>query len=352
MSVGSGQMTVTGIPCVVYGAKSSEDLRGSIPDQLVDCRAAVEREGGRTIVAEYTDEAFSAFKRSRGPALVDAMQHVEELAKERGTAELWAQHSDRLARGDGRSARHAVEIALWALKHDVKVRTIQDPDTFRDLLYAVVSGERNHEDSRRRGLATAAGLRRSAIRGNHLGLPPDGYRWEVELDPSGSVKKRLVIDPERRPVIEMIFRLALRGRGTAAIARALNRAGWRTKPKYRGKEPQGWTTTWVSMVLDNPRYAWLTVVKGEVVGQGCWPAYIAPRQHERLTARRRLARGPRKNGARPRRTCSTALRGVESVDAPCTLRRSTGTLTARPIAAATSALVTAPVSGDAAAHLV
>jgi hypothetical protein len=44
------------------------------------------------------------------------MQHAEELAGEYGTAELWALHSDRIARGDGRVARHAVEIALWALK--------------------------------------------------------------------------------------------------------------------------------------------------------------------------------------------------------------------------------------------
>jgi hypothetical protein len=95
------------IPCVVYAAKSTEDLRGSIPDQLAECRAAVEREGSRTIVGEYTDEAFSAFKGSRGPDLVDAMRHAEELAKEDGQAELWAQNSDRLARGDGRSARHA-----------------------------------------------------------------------------------------------------------------------------------------------------------------------------------------------------------------------------------------------------
>ena len=54
----------------------------------------------------------------------------------------------------GSSARHAVEIGLWALKNDVTVRTVQDPETFRDLLYAVVTGQRNHEDSRRKGLAS------------------------------------------------------------------------------------------------------------------------------------------------------------------------------------------------------
>ena len=119
------------IPCILYAAKSTEDKRGSIPDQLRECRAAIERESGRAVVAEYTDVAVSAFSRSRGPGLVEAMQHAEELSQD-GSIELWAQHSDRLARGDGVSARHAVEVALWALKRYVTVRTVQDPDTFRD----------------------------------------------------------------------------------------------------------------------------------------------------------------------------------------------------------------------------
>src|SRR5207245_819780 len=102
-------------------------------------------------VDEYQDEACSAFTGNRGPGLLQAMQHSEELARDGGLVELWAQHSDRLARGDGRSARHVVEIALWALKRGVVVRTVQDPDTFRDLLYAVVTGQRNNEDSRRKG---------------------------------------------------------------------------------------------------------------------------------------------------------------------------------------------------------
>jgi len=89
------------IACVLYAAKSTDDRRGSIPDQLRECRAGIAAEGGSTIVGEYADEAFSGFHRSRGPALVDAMRHVEELSAERAGAELWAQHSDRLARATG-----------------------------------------------------------------------------------------------------------------------------------------------------------------------------------------------------------------------------------------------------------
>jgi DNA invertase Pin-like site-specific DNA recombinase len=273
------------IACVIYAAKSTEDRRGSIPGQLRECREAVESAGGRMIVGEYSDEAFSAFLGSRGPDLAKAMRHAQELARD-ATAELWAQHSDRLARGDGRSARHAVEVALWALKNDVRVRTIQDPDTFRDLLYAVVTGQRNHEDSRRKGLASAAGRRRAVERGDYTGAKPDGYRRVVEVDASGAVMKRLDVDPARRPLIEMIFRMALRGKGTAAIARAINEAGWQTKPLIGWQRPKAWDVQSVLDVLNNPRYAGLAAHKGEVIARGNWPAYITDREYYRIKKRR------------------------------------------------------------------
>jgi hypothetical protein len=270
------------IPRVSYAAKSTENVRGSIPDQLRDCRETLDRAGDRLLVDEYSDEACSAYLGDRGPGLVDAMQHAEDLARDHGAAELWAQHSDRLARGDGRSARHAVEIALWALKREVRVRTIQDPDTFRDLLYAVVTGQRNHEDSRRKGLASAAGRRRALERGEYTGTRADGYRRAVEIDDDGTIVKRLEIDPERQPVLEMLFRLALTGRNSGNIARALNDAGWLTKPRRTDQEPRPWDSGGVLQVLHNPRYAGLAATKGEIVGQGQWPAYITAREHERL----------------------------------------------------------------------
>jgi hypothetical protein len=273
------------IACVIYAAKSTEDRRGSIPGQLCECREAIESAGGRMIVGEYSDEAFSAFAGSRGPGLAEAMRYAQELAED-ATVELWAQHSDRLARGDGRIARHAVEVALWALKTDVRVRTTQDPETFRDLLYAVVTGQRNHEDSRRKGLASAAGRRRAVQRGDYTGAKPDGYMRVVEVDAAGTVKKRLDVDPARRLLIEMIFRMALRGKGTAAIARAINEAGWQTKPLIGSQRPKAWDVQSVLNVLNNPRYAGLAAHRGEVIARGNWPAYITEHEYYRITKRR------------------------------------------------------------------
>ena len=83
---------------ILYAAKSTEDRRGSIPTQLADCRAAAEAEG-RGVVSQYSDESAAAHTGNRGPGLERAMAHAE-----RAGAELRVQHSDRLARGDGKRA--------------------------------------------------------------------------------------------------------------------------------------------------------------------------------------------------------------------------------------------------------
>jgi hypothetical protein len=273
--------------------------------------AAQERERFRAALETAVDEAVQLaaadppvpsdrwFELAERLRLVDAMQHAEDLTDEHASAELWVQHSDRLARGDGRAARHAVEIGLWALKRGVAVRCVQDPDTFRDLLYAVVTGQRNHEDSRRRGLAMAAGRRRAAERGDFIGYLPDGYKLAADMDERGHVKKRMMIDPKRREIIATIFRMALRGRPTGKIARALNDAGWRTKPGRRDTQPAKWAVNSVSAIVRNPRYAGLALFGGEIVARGHWPAYITERQHNRLLARI-ASRAPAK-GTKPLR---------------------------------------------------
>jgi DNA invertase Pin-like site-specific DNA recombinase len=252
----------------------------------------VEELGDRCVIEAFKEEAVSAFSGNRGAALEDAMRVAASLAADHGAAELWVQHSDRLARGDGKNARHAVEIALWALKANVQIRPVQDPDTFRDLLYAVVTGQRNHEDSKRRGAASVAGKRRAAERGEYAGSIIDGYRVAVDVDDRGHVTKRMDIDPARKPVIELIFKLASKRHPPSAIARALNARGWKTKPPGRRQKPQPFTTERVIQALDNPRYAGLSPWRGEILATAKWPAYITPeafaKLHERpLRARRR-----------------------------------------------------------------
>ena len=61
------------------------------------------------VVGEYSDEAASAYKGDRGPELAAALEHAERIG-----ATLIVQHSDRLARGDGKQARHLAELFFAA----------------------------------------------------------------------------------------------------------------------------------------------------------------------------------------------------------------------------------------------
>src|SRR4051812_38013034 len=100
---------------VLYAAKSTQDPHGSIATQLEDGRALAARNGWE-VLAEHSDEGFSAYSGNRGPGLAAAVAAAETAAAAHGGCYLIVQHSDRLARGDGKQAAHVVEHALWGLK--------------------------------------------------------------------------------------------------------------------------------------------------------------------------------------------------------------------------------------------
>ena len=54
---------------------------------------------------------------------------------------------------------------------------------------------------------------------------------------------------------------------------------------------QGWSATTVAGILRNPRIAGLRTYRGEVVGEGCWPAIVDRETFERLQAKIRPAVG-------------------------------------------------------------
>src|SRR6516225_5539262 len=93
---------------IVYAAKSTEDRHGSIPTQLADGRKLAAQRGFE-VAAEWQDEAASAYHGDRGPGLAKAMAECERLSTEHGTSALIVQHSDRLARGDAKQARHLIQ---------------------------------------------------------------------------------------------------------------------------------------------------------------------------------------------------------------------------------------------------
>jgi len=330
-----------GVPAVTYSAKSTEDLRGSLLTQEADTLAAMNREGGRRFVAAYSDEGKSAFSGNRGVGLAHAKAHAAKLAAEHGKAELWVQHSDRLARGDGLTADHVGEVYFAMRKVNVRLRSVQDDSNLEDAIRAVLIGERNTEDSRRKSEAVKSGKRRAFERGELGGGPvPDGLRVLREVDERGKITRTATVDPERGQIIRRVFELAEEGLGDPSLAREMNRAGYRTRGGRGGSKGIAWTRRRVQDTLTNLVYAGAVVWRRgtadeEVNWNGLHSALVDRATFERLAgerARRDRAAGSNRNPkGRPNRnhalaglaTCSWCSEIMSPVTS--TYRRTDGT---------------------------
>lgn len=275
-------------PAILYAAKSTADEKASIPNQLREGREHAEAEG-RQVVAEFSEEKQSAYSRDRGPALLAARAEAERLATEHGECALVIQHSDRLARGDGKQAAHLVEYALWGIKSGVKILSIMDPETFaqEDLIYAVLGGHRNHQDSKRKSGATKAGLRERRKEGKWGGGPrPFGYTYDKASE------MLLPLEPEVA-VVRRIFEEYLAGASLTEIARRLEDDGVSTR---RGRH---WRSSTISQIIENPVYIG-KMRHFDEVHDGIHEAVIEPGTWQKaktmLDARRKGGRGrPPKN---------------------------------------------------------
>jgi site-specific DNA recombinase len=243
------------ILCISFGAKSTEDVRDSVPRQHKEIAEEIARLGGRELVAEYSDPRVSGYRRSRGPGLQRALDHAEQLAREGHSVELWVKASDRLARGDGRTAKHLVHYILWALESDVKLRSIADDRDLSDLLYGTLKGIRNNEDSKLKGAHTRSGKRDRFEARDSTGPLQFAYRLVNKTDEDGRIVtkgdriiKERVPDHAEVPAALHAFKMLDDGHKIGEITRWLNGQGVRTK---RGN-PFGRTR--VREMLDNPWY--------------------------------------------------------------------------------------------------
>ena len=172
------------IPAVLYAAKSTDDVRGSIPSQLAAVGEAIQREGGREVISKHHDEAMSGFTGSRGPGLTEAIEAAKQAA-EHGGAELWAFDSDRFARGDGQRARHLGGLYFDLLQANVKLRAVRGDNDLADPIHAVLRGERNHQDSEAKSghVRRESAKRRSAASGS--ARCPTATGWSAKLMTTG-----------------------------------------------------------------------------------------------------------------------------------------------------------------------
>jgi len=273
---------------IIYAAKSTVDTRGSIPTQHEDCARLAESDGLR-VVAFYFDEASSGYTKSRGDGLIKAKAHAAQLAAEHGTCALIVQHTDRLARGDAIQAAHLIEHYLWALKSNVKLRSVEDDHNLDDMLRAVLIGERDHEDSKRKGQAVKKGMERSARdRGRAMGGPaPYGYKSSGDKNDPG----RLILIPEEAAIVRRVFAEYLAGRPQSAIAKGLLDDGAPTK---RGGL---WAQGMIARILRSPLYIGCVPLAGNTY-KGQHEPIIEPEVFEKVQALQR-ARSTQKQGRTP-----------------------------------------------------
>jgi DNA invertase Pin-like site-specific DNA recombinase len=251
-------------PAILYAAKSTEDVRGSIPDQLADTRKLA-GERGLDVVDEFKDEAASAFHGNRGEGLAKAMAACERLSAEHGECWLLVQHSSRLARGDAMQARHLVEITLWAMKHRVVIASVHDPGMFPDdpedpvaLLLSSVAGTQNHQESARKSKAVSKGMRRRAERGGWVGgHPPFGLQHRDRHAETGAPTGPLILVAPQAEVVRRVFRDYASGLSQRTIVRALNAEA---VPTMTGRP---WQQSAISRMLGSVAYVGKLLVKDD-----------------------------------------------------------------------------------------
>jgi DNA invertase Pin-like site-specific DNA recombinase len=260
------------IPAYIYAAKSTEDTHDSIPDQITDARGIADAAGWTVIGDPFVDEAFSAYSGPRGPALADVMTAAAAGAREHGEARIIVQRSDRVARGDGRTAPHLVEYVLRGRREGFLFVSKLDPQTFgpEGLVYAALGGDQGHSDSKLKGGSVSRGMARRARRGLHNGGPEKyGYRTVRDEHNRPDPGPRQIV-PAEAGVVRRIFADAERGIGLKQITRDLNAEGVPTKTG------RPWWQGVISRILHNPYYiGFVDAGDGDLI----------PGQHQPIIAR-------------------------------------------------------------------
>ena len=232
------QEEVNGL-AVLYAAKSTADKKGSNATQLKDARSLADDDGLK-VVGSYADENESAYHGNRGPELAAALDHAERIG-----GSLIVQHSDRLARGDGVKARHLVQLVLEAKRRGIRLRSKEDDSSLESVLMAAAMGDRNTEDSRRKGAATSKGLKRRRAEGGRIGGMGYAVTWRRNPETD---ERETEFEPERVPVVVRIYDEYLAGESGLGIVNALNADG------LRGARGGKWNGATVRSILTNPVY--------------------------------------------------------------------------------------------------
>jgi len=189
------------------------------------------------------------------------------------------------------------ELYFWARRHNVRLRSVQDDSNLEDAIRAVLIGERNAEDSKRKSAATSNGKRERFNRGDSTGPVAFGYRLVDATDREGRpittgdrIVRRWQPDPDEARMVTRMFEMLDAGYGIGDITRWINGQGVRTK---RGNT---FGRSRVREILGNPVYGG-KVRSHREIRDGNHEPLIAWDEYNRISSK--LGREDRRRGGRP-----------------------------------------------------
>lgn len=257
----------------IYARLSQQDgTKESVADQVERCtRYAAEHWPGAT-VATFTDDGISGTRSAdRRPGY---RQLLEAIAGGRVQAVITRDQSRISREGAAGWERFRVActdagISRLHTLHGGEVALAAHEALSGDIVALV---DRDYIEKNKQKCLDA--LDRRVRQGRPAGGKVFGFHRVT--DDNG--QKQLEPDAELVPIVANMANRVLRGDALAAIARDLEAAG---VPTARGGK---WAPTTVRSVLTSPTIAGLRSHKGEVVGEGTWPAILDRSTWEQVRA--------------------------------------------------------------------
>ena len=248
--------------CVIY-TRVSLDRTGealAVARQEEECRALAERLG-MTVVKVYTDNDISA---TSGKVRPD----FEAMLKAKPAA-IIAWHQDRLLRLTRDLER---VIALNVPVYTVTAGTLDLTTPAGRAVARTVAAWSQYEGEQKATRQVAANRQRAA-KGEPSGSVGYGYR-------RGSAGLEIV--ESEAAIVREVARRLLDGESLRSIAADLNERGVQSPRRTAGSGR--WSGTTLRQMILRESLAGLRRYRGEVIGEGNWPAIISRDEHDRIVA--------------------------------------------------------------------
>lgn len=262
-----------GTRAVIYTRVSQDRAGGRSPaEQEAEARQVCAREGWE--VTEVVTDSVGASRHSKGTR--NGWTRARAIVADGGVDVLVTWEASRAQRDLAAYADLRQLCASTGVRWSYSGRTYdmsESGDRFTTGLDALLA-EREADETADR---VRRAMRSNAAQGRPHGRRLFGYQRTYDLT-SGALSGQIE-HPDEAPVVRRIFDDYLAGSGVRTIARTLNAEQITT-----GTGAQ-WNDAQVRRVLVNPAYAARRVHRGEVVGEGDWPALVDADRFERVQAR-------------------------------------------------------------------